>query len=75
MSVDYAAPCRECGNANPADHVYGERKCCPDCDHRAATTPDDLALLRHVLTDPTADPCDVDQQDAADELAWLGGAM
>jgi len=38
-------------------------------------TPDDLALLRHVLTDPTADPCDVDQQDAEDELAWLGGAM
>ena len=37
--------------------------------------PDDLALLRHVLTDPTADPCSVDQQDAEDELAWLGGAM
>jgi hypothetical protein len=29
-------PCRGCGDTGqgPADHVYGERKCCPDCDHR-----------------------------------------
>lgn len=27
-------PCRWCGSANPSHHVRGERKCCPDCDHR-----------------------------------------
>jgi len=27
--------CRYCGIADgPPAHVYGERKCCPDCDHR-----------------------------------------
>jgi hypothetical protein len=27
--------CRGCGAADgPPSHVYGERKCCPDCDHR-----------------------------------------
>ena len=38
-------------------------------------TPDDLALLRHVLTSDTADPSGIDAQSARDELAWLGGAM
>lgn len=30
------AACRYCGNEglNNAQHVFGERKCCPDCDHR-----------------------------------------
>ena len=27
--------CRWCGAEDgPPHHVYGERKCCPDCDHR-----------------------------------------
>ena len=34
MDTDYTIPCRWCDRANPADHVPGERKCCPDCDHR-----------------------------------------
>lgn len=28
--------CAGCGGAEgPPSHVYGERKCCPECDHRA----------------------------------------
>lgn len=32
------SPCRYCGSRTVLDglHVHGERKCCPDCDHRAA---------------------------------------
>lgn len=30
-------PCTGCGSTKPADHVYKALKCCPDCDHRAAT--------------------------------------
>lgn len=35
--------------------------------------PDDLALLRHVLTSDTADPTGVADDDARGELAWLTG--
>ena len=34
---------------------------------------DPLALIRHVLTSDTADPTGINQQDAEDEIAWLGG--
>jgi hypothetical protein len=29
-------PCRGCGTTDPTGehHIWGERKCCPDCDHR-----------------------------------------
>lgn len=41
MTVDPRdMPCRSCGNLSlkhPA-HIYGERKCCPDCDHRPTDT-------------------------------------
>ena len=37
-------------------------------------TPDDLALLRYVLTSDTADKCAVDQEAAIAELAWMTGA-
>jgi len=36
--------------------------------------PDELALTRHVLTSPTADPSGIDADTARDELAWLAGA-
>ena len=30
--------CRNCGSADgPPNHVRGEKKCCPDCDHRPVT--------------------------------------
>ena len=34
---EVSKPCRHCDSANMLDglHIYGERKCCPDCDHRA----------------------------------------
>jgi len=32
--ADAMDPCRYCGSTDPTHHVYGERKCCPDCDHR-----------------------------------------
>jgi len=39
----WSTPCRGCGNASPYVHVYGERKCCPDCDHRAEPSVRDRA--------------------------------
>lgn len=39
--VPEPTPCRGCGVADPEGrlHVRGERKCCPDCDHRPAPAP------------------------------------
>ena len=33
--------CRYCGSSSVTNehHVYGERKCCPDCDHRPPEPP------------------------------------
>jgi hypothetical protein len=40
-------PCRGCGNLSLKDptHIYGDRKCCPDCDHR----PDETWPIRAAL--------------------------
>ena len=33
-ALDHPGTCNGCGAAwNPADHVYGQRACCPECDH------------------------------------------
>lgn len=38
MSTAYLplVPCSECGDMDPAHHVYGAQKCCPDCRHNLA---------------------------------------
>lgn len=47
-------PCSECGDTDPAHHVYGLVKCCPDC--------------RHVLADHDRQVAARALRDAADEV-------
>jgi len=39
---NHDGPCRNCSSTGTDDgwHTYGERACCPDCDHRPVTKPD-----------------------------------
>jgi hypothetical protein len=36
MAAELRTPCRHCSSRALLDgwHAYGQRKCCPDCDHR-----------------------------------------
>lgn len=45
-------PCRYCGTVSlrTPTHIYGERKCCPDCDHRPTETwPVRAALIEALI--------------------------
>lgn len=57
--VPHPATCRGCGNVDPDGrwHLIGERKCCPDCDHRAPPTEVELAEPE-VLVGELLDPVD-----------------
>ncbi len=76
-------PCRGCGNVDPGGvaHVYGERKCCPDCDHRPL-----LRLFHYtcehgaegidrdgfLLPNPPANPGVMLEPDGVDSAHWPG---
>lgn len=41
VRAELRSPCRNCSSRALLDgwHAYGNKKCCPDCDHRAAVAP------------------------------------
>lgn len=38
-------PCVWCGSTAPSSHVYGVRKCCPDCEHPPKLTQAERVLV------------------------------